>query len=73
MPIDINSPLWAILADWVKILLTLPDPPPEQLVQLNDVAILTAVSALTERLSPEVGNELRRALPAIQARLKTAA
>jgi len=73
MPIDINSPLWAILADWVKILLTLPDPPPEQLVQLNDVAILTAVSALSERLSPEVGNELRRALPAIQARLKTAA
>jgi hypothetical protein len=73
MPIDINSPLWAVLADWVKILLTLPDPPPEQLVQLNDVAILTAVSALTERLSPEVGSELRRALPAIQARLKTAA
>ena len=73
MPIDINSPLWAFLADWVKILLTLPDPPPEQLVQLNDVAILTAVSALTERLSPAVGNDLRKALPAIQARLKTAA
>jgi hypothetical protein len=73
MPIDINSPLWAVLADWVKILLTLPDPPPEQLVQLNDVAILTAVSALTERLSPAVGNDLRKALPAIQARLKSAA
>jgi hypothetical protein len=72
MPIDINSPLWAVLADWVKILLTLPDPPPEQLVQLNDIAILTAVSALTERLSPEVGNDLRKALPAIQARLKAA-
>jgi hypothetical protein len=70
MPIDINSPLWAILADWIKIILTLPDPPPDALVQLNDVAILTAISALTERLSPEVGSDLRKALPAIQARLR---
>ena len=53
MPIDEHSPLWAVLADWVKILLTLPDPPPEQLVQLNDVAIITAISALTERLSAQ--------------------
>ena len=59
MSIDQSSPLWAVLADWVKILLTLPDPPPEQLVQLSDVAVLTAISALTERLSPEVGTELR--------------
>lgn len=73
MPIDQNSPLWSVLADWVKIILTLPDPPPDQLVQLNDVAILTAVSALSERLSPEVGTELRRTLPAITARLKAAA
>jgi hypothetical protein len=72
MPIDTNSPLWAVLADWVKVILTLPDPPPDQLVQLNDIAILTAVSALTERLSPAVGNELRKALPSIQARLKAA-
>jgi hypothetical protein len=72
MPIDTSSPLWAVLADWVKVILTLPDPPPDQLVQLNDIAILTAVSALTERLSPEVGNELRKALPSIQARLKAA-
>jgi hypothetical protein len=69
----IDSQLWAVLADWVKIILTLPDPPPDQLVQLNDVAILTAVSALTARLSPDVGSELRKALPSIQARLKTAA
>ncbi|MGH9431331.1 MAG: hypothetical protein ACRD3T_07285, partial [Terriglobia bacterium] len=61
------------LADWVKILLTLPDPPPEELVQLTDVAILTAVSALTERLSPGAGSELRTALPQIRARLKAAA
>lgn len=73
MPIDQSSPLWAVLADWVKILLTLPDPPPEELVQLTDVAILTAVSALTERLSPGVGNELRKALTPIKARLKAAA
>jgi hypothetical protein len=57
-------------ADWIKIILTLPDPPRDQLAQLNDIAILTAVSALTEK--PEVGNELRKAVPAIQARLKAA-
>ena len=72
MPIDVNSPLWAVLADWIKIILTLPDPPPDQLTQLNDIANLTAVTALTEKLSPEVGNELRKAVPAIQARLKAA-
>ena len=73
MSIDQSSPLWAVLADWVKILLTLPDPPPEQLVQLSDVAVLTAISALTERLSPEVGTELRNTLTPIKARFKSAA
>jgi hypothetical protein len=73
MPIDQNSPLWAVLADWVKIILTLPDPPPEQLVQLNDVAIVTAITALTERLSGEAGAELRAALPQVRARLRIAA
>lgn len=72
MAIDQNSPLWAVLADWVKILLTLPDPPPESLARLTDVAILTAVSVLTERLSEEAGTELRKALPQIQARIRTA-
>ena len=72
MPIEVGSPLWAVLADWVKIILTLPDPPPEQLAGLNDVAILTAISVLTERLSPAVGTDLRKALPQIQARLKSA-
>ena len=62
----------AVLADWIKIILTLPDPPPDQLAQLNDIAILTAVSALTEKLSPQVGNELQKAVPASQARLKAA-
>jgi hypothetical protein len=73
MPIDINSPLWSVLADWIRILLTLPDPPPpvpDALAQLNDVAILTAISVLTEQLSPGVGSELQKALPAIQARLR---
>jgi len=68
MPIELNSPLWNVLADWIKIILTLPDPPPEGLAQLNDVAIITAISALTARLSPEIGNELRKALPAIRTR-----
>jgi hypothetical protein len=73
MPIDTSSPLWAVLADWVKVKLTLPDPPPEQLAHLNDVAILTAVSALTQQLSPEAGADLRKALPGVSARLKAAA
>ena len=72
MPIDVNSPFFHVLAEWVKELILRPDPPPEQLVQVNDAVILTAISVLTERLSPEVGNELRRALPVIQARLKAA-
>ena len=70
MPIEPGSPLWAVLADWIRIILTLPDPPPDPLVQLNDVAILTAISVLTERLSPSVGTELRKALPQIQALTK---
>ena len=70
MPIDQTSPLWAVLADWVKIILTLPDPPPDPLVPLNDVAILTAISVLTGQLSQAAGTELRAVLPQIQARLK---
>jgi hypothetical protein len=73
MPIDQSSPLWAVLAEWIRILLTLPDPPPQELARLTDVAILTAVSILTERLSSEAGTELRQALPQIQARIKAAA
>lgn len=73
MPISYDSPLWAVLADWVKVLLTLPDPPPDPLRQLNDVVIVTAISVLTERLSPEVASDLRKALPSIAARLKTVA
>jgi len=73
MPIDQHSPLWAVLADWVKILLTLPDPPPDALRQANEVVVLTAISALSQRLSPELGSELRKAVPALAARMKTAA
>jgi hypothetical protein len=72
MPVESVSPLYSVLADWIRIVLTLPDPPPDQLVQLNDIAILTAVSVLTEQLSPEVGDDLRKALPAIQSRRFTA-
>ena len=70
MPIDQTSPLWGVLADWVKIILTLPDPPPDPLAQLNDVAILTVISVLTGQLSQAAGTELRAVLPQIQARLK---
>lgn len=73
MPIDQNSPLYSVLADWVKILLTLPDPPPNDLRQVNDLVILTAISSLSQKLSPEVGADLRKAVPSITARLKTAA
>jgi len=72
MPIDQSSPLWAVLADWVKIVLTLPDPPPDPLAQLNDVAILTVISVLTGQLSQAAGTELRAVLPQIQARLNAA-
>jgi len=64
MAIDVNSPLWAVLADWVKILLTLPDPPPEQLVGVSEVVILTTISVLSQRLSEEAGSELRGAVTA---------
>ncbi len=70
---DTGSPMWSVLANWVGTLLTLPDPPPDPLVQRNDLAILTVVSGLTERLSPEVSKELRKALPAIRARLRSTA
>jgi hypothetical protein len=73
MPIDQNSPLWSVLADWIKVILTLPDPVPDPLAQLNDVAILSAVSVLTQRLSPEAGAELRQVLPSLVARMKAAA
>jgi hypothetical protein len=73
MPIDQNSPLWSVLADWIKVILTLPDPVPDPLAQLNDVAILSAVSLLTQRLSPEAGAELRQVLPSLVARMKAAA
>ncbi len=73
MPIDQSSPLWAVLADWVKIILTLPDPAPDPLAQLNDVAILTAISVLAGRLSPAAGTELRTVLPQLQARLRASA
>jgi hypothetical protein len=73
MPIDQSSPLWAVLADWVKIILTLPDPPPDPLVPLNDVAILTVISVLAGQLSAAAGTELRTVQPQIQARLKAAA
>jgi hypothetical protein len=73
MPIDQSSPLWAVLADWVKVILTLPDPPPDPLVALNDVAILTTISVLTGQLSQAAGTELRAVLPQVQARLKAAA
>ena len=73
MPIELNSPLWAILADWVKILLTLPDPPPDALRQVNDAVIVTAISGLSQRLTPELGAELSKAVPALAAKMKTAA
>jgi len=73
MSIDQNSPLWAVLADWVKILLTLPDPPPEILRPVNDAVIVTTISALSHQLSPELGSELRKAAPALAARMNAAA
>jgi hypothetical protein len=57
-----NSPYWAVVAEWVRIILTLPDPPPEQVGYANDVVITTAIAALTARLSPQVGSAMRKSL-----------
>ena len=62
MPIDETSPLFALLADWIKVLLTLPDPPPEQLTTVSEVVVLTAISILSQRLSDEAGGQLRSAV-----------
>jgi hypothetical protein len=62
MAIELNSPLWDLLADWVKILLTLPDPAPEPLVAVSDLVALTAINALAQRLSPQLSGEMRQAL-----------
>jgi hypothetical protein len=47
-------------------------PTPDALRQVNDLVILTAISGLSQRLWPELGNELRKAVPSITARLKAA-
>ena len=72
MPIDESSPYWSILADWLRVLLTLPDPPPEALTQFNDVAIFTAINALSGRLSPQVGKQVSISLAQVRSQLKIA-
>jgi hypothetical protein len=62
MAIEVGSPLWSVLADWIKILLTLPDPPPEQLGFVSDVIALTAINGLADHLSPQFRKEVREAL-----------
>jgi|HubBroStandDraft_5_1064220.scaffolds.fasta_scaffold1587617_1 hypothetical protein len=69
---EINPQLLALLSDTIRIIFTLPDPPPEPFKQLNDVAILTVITALTERLSPEIAADLRKTLPAAKERLRAA-
>ncbi|WP_158245491.1 hypothetical protein, partial [Pseudomonas sp. MPR-AND1A] len=58
------SPYWALLADWVKIRLTLPDPPPDPLRFASEVVTLTAISSLAQHLPQETGQQLRTALNA---------
>lgn len=49
------------------MLLTLPDPVPEQLATLSEVSILTTMSVLSERLSSEAGSQIRAVVaPALQ-------
>ncbi len=73
MAIEMNSPLWSVLADWIKILLTLPDPPPEQLGFISDVVAITAINGLAERLSPQFRNEVREALLPVTRKAMAAA
>lgn len=59
---DDSATFWRVLADWVNVILTLPDPPPLELSYANDVVIVSAIAALTARLSPEVGDSVRAVL-----------
>jgi hypothetical protein len=69
MAIELDSPLWAVLSDWMQILLTLRDPPPEQLGSIADAAALTAINGLAERLSPQYRDDVRAALAPITQRV----
>ena len=62
MSIDQSSPYWAVLSEQVKLLFTLPDPPPSELRPLYEVAALTAISALSRHISQETGNQVRAAV-----------
>ena len=70
MPNDFEniSQWWGALAEWVRVILTLPDPPPDSLSYANDAVIVTAISVLASRLSPEVSGQVREALaPVVSA------
>jgi hypothetical protein len=62
MPINETSPYWSLLSEQIKVLLTLPDPPPDELRQVYEVAALTAISALSQHISQESGNQVRAAV-----------
>lgn len=62
MAIEMDSPLWGVLSDWMQILLTLASPPPEQLGFVSDAAALTAINGLADRLSPQLREDVRAAL-----------
>lgn len=59
---------WGVIAEWVNLVLTLPDPPPAPLTYANDAVMVTAISVLASSLSAEVGDQVREALaPVINA------
>jgi hypothetical protein len=62
MPIDETSPYWSLLSEQIRVLLTLPDPPPDELRQVYEVAALTAISALSQHISQDAGNQVRSAV-----------
>jgi len=72
MPIDQSSPYWNVLSEHIRLLLTLPDPPPPDLRAVTEVVALTAISALSQRLSPEIGNQVRSAANAAIAKTTAA-
>jgi hypothetical protein len=73
MAIELDSPLWAVLLDWMQILLTLASPPPEQLGFISDAAALTAINGLADRLSPRLRDDVRAALAPITQKVMAVA
>jgi hypothetical protein len=59
----LSAEVAAIVSDWLTVLRSLPDPPPDLLLsEVQDAAIVVAISALAESSSTELQREVKAAL-----------